>query len=256
MAEDDKVSNVIALGVPDKARARTRNRRGKTAAAGKGGIAAGNETATKPKRSRGRPRQGSAIARDLPRDAELLKIAASVLYKKGVEGAKLDDIAEEAGIVKGSLYHYFRSKEDIYRRLVENVRSRIDIDQEVNTKASAMDRLDRLVRARLSTTVEYPLEVGLLVRELVRLDGPAGDWAREDPKRYFVAIRRLLIEGQKEGVFRAADPDILAAVIVGIFAHLPTWYRLGGRIRPGALVDEASEFLLAGLRSRSARVKS
>src|SRR3546814_6062540 len=66
-----------------------------------------------PARRRGRPRQGKAMARNLPRDEEILKIAAEVLYKKGFDSARLDDIAREAGIVKGSLYHYFGSKEEI-----------------------------------------------------------------------------------------------------------------------------------------------
>jgi len=200
-----------------------------------------------PRRGRGRPRKGTAAGRNLPRDEEILKIAAEVLYKKGLDAAQFDDIAEAAGIVKGSLYHYFSSKEEIYERLVENVRGRIDFEQEVKGKAPARERLDHLVRTRLATTVEYPLEVGLLVRELVRMTGPAGDWAREDPKRYFVAIRQIILQGQKEGTFRAVDPDIMASVIFGILAHLPTWYRLGGRIAPDALVEEITEFVLCGL---------
>lgn len=199
------------------------------------------------RRGRGRPRKGKALGRELPRDEEILKIAAEVLYRKGFEGARLDDIAREAGIVKGSLYHYFGSKEDIYERLVENVRGRINFEEEVKGKAPARERLEHLVRTRLETTVEYPLEVGIFVRELVRMEGPAGDWAREDPKRYFVAIRQIIIQGQKEGAFRPVDPDIVASTILGILAHLPTWYRVGGRIASDALVDEMTDFVLAGI---------
>lgn len=201
-----------------------------------------------PARRRGRPRQGKAMARNLPRDEEILKIAAEVLYRKGFDSARLDDIAREAGIVKGSLYHYFGSKEEIFERLVSNVRGRINFEEEVKGKAPADARLEHLLRTRLETTVEYPLEIGLLVRELVRLPGPAGDWAREDPKRYFVAIRQIIIQGQKEGSFRAVDPDIVASVILGILAHLPSWYRLGGRIEPDALVEEITDFILTGLK--------
>lgn len=235
-------------GRPRKSKTKAEHRQEQLEGAADGTMSSDTAGAAEPaKRPRGRPRQGSAIARDLPRDEEILRIAANVLYKKGLEGARLDDIAEEAGIVKGSLYHYFSSKEEIYERLVENVRGRIDLEQEVSGKGSAQDRLDHLLRIRLATTVEYPLEIGLLVRELIRMDGPVGDWARQDPKRYFVAIRQIVIQGQKEGVFRAVDPDIIASVIFGILAHLPTWYRLGGRIQPQALVSEVTEFVLAGL---------
>lgn len=198
-------------------------------------------------RGRGRPRHGKAVARNLPRDEEILRIAAEVLYKKGFDGARLDDIAQAAGIVKGSLYHYFGSKEEIYERLVNNVRGRINFEEEITGKAPARERLEHLVRTRLQTTVEYPLEVGLLAREITRMEGPVGEWAREDPKRYFVAIRQIIIQGQKEGAFRPADPDILASTILGIFAYLPTWFRRGGRIRPDALVDEITEYILRGV---------
>jgi AcrR family transcriptional regulator len=158
------------------------------------------------------------------------------------------DIANEAGIAKGSLYHYFSSKDEIYQRLLNNVRGRIDLAAEVRGKAPAAERLEHLIRARLQTTVEYPLEVGLLVREMIHMDGPAGEWARADPKRYFNAIRQIIIQGQKEGSFRAADPDILASTILGILANLPVWYRLGGRIDPDDLVAEVTEFVMQGVR--------
>jgi len=201
------------------------------------------------RRGRGRPRKGKALGRELPRDEEILRIAADVMHQKGLDGARLDDIAKEAGIVKGSLYHYFGSKEEIYQRLVENVRGRIDFDEEMKGSDPAPNRLDHLVRTRVETTAQHPLEIELLVRELVRMPGPVGEWAREDPKRYFRAIRQIIIQGIKEGKFRPVDPDIVASVILGILAHLPTWYRRDSRITPDALVDEVTEFVMAGLRN-------
>ena len=200
-----------------------------------------------PRRPRGRPRHGTPVARDLARDDEILRIAAEVIWKKGFAGAKLDDIAEAAGIVKGSLYHYFESKEEIYERLIQNVRGTLDFEAEVTGAKPAADRLAHLVRTRLALTVEYPVEVALLVRELIHLKGTVGDWAREDPKKYFNAVRQIILQGQKEGTFRAADIDVIASTIGGIFAHLPYWYRKGGRIGPDELVDEMTEFILAGV---------
>src|SRR5262245_22773000 len=90
-----------------------------------------------PRRPRGRPRHGDPVARDLARDEEILRIAAEVIWKKGFAGAKLDDIAAAAGIVKGSLYHYFESKEEIYDRLIKNVRGTLDFEAEVKSDKPA-----------------------------------------------------------------------------------------------------------------------
>jgi len=200
-----------------------------------------------PRRPRGRPRHGTPVARDLARDEEILQIAAEVIWKKGFAGAKLDDIAEAAGIVKGSLYHYFESKEEIYERLIRNVRGTLDFEAEVTGPAPAAERLAHLVRTRLALTTEYPVEVALLVRELIHLKGLTGDWAREDPKRYFNAIRQIILQGQKEGAFRPVDIDVIASTIGGIFAHLPYWYRKGGRVSQEELVDEMTEYIIAGV---------
>ena len=187
------------------------------------------------------------MARELSRDEEILKIAAEVVWQKGFSGTKLSDIAEAAGIVKGSLYHYFDSKEEIYERLVSNVRGMLDFEPAVDDGAVAAERLERFVRARLEVTLQYPLEVALLARDLVRMKGPTGDWARQGPKKYFQTLRQLILQGQKEGAFRAVDPDVVAAMIQGVFSHLPTWYRASGREDAAILVTEMTEYIMAGL---------
>lgn len=198
-------------------------------------------------RKRGRPRLGKAVARDLSRDEEILKIAAEVVWRKGFSGTKLSDIAEAAGIVKGSLYHYFDSKEEIYERIVNNVRGMLDFDAEFEGDSPAAERLERFVRRHLEVIFRYPVEVALLVRDLVRMKGPAGDWAREGPKRRQQALRLLILQGQKEGSFRAVDTDAVASAIQGIFSHVPTWYRDSDRRDAGALTDELTEYVLTGL---------
>jgi AcrR family transcriptional regulator len=202
---------------------------------------------SKPRR-RGRPRQGKAVARDLPRDEEILKIAAEVFYKLGFEGTKLDDIAREAGIVRGSLYHYFGSKEEIYERLVNNVVGTLDIEEEATRHGPPAERLEHILRARLALTLAYPTEVGLIGRQLVRVEGEVGEWARDFRRKHFTAIRQLIVAGQKEGVFRAGDPDILAATTLGLLVQVCEWYRPGGRVGAEALIEEMVEFVMGGLR--------
>lgn len=215
-------------------------------------IPAGVSGATAPRR-RGRPRLGRAVARELSRDEEILKIAAEVVWRKGFSGTKLSDIAEAAGIVKGSLYHYFDSKEEIYERLIANVRGVFEVDLEIVADGPAAERLDRFIRSRIAMILRHPLEVALLVRDLVRMKGPAGDWAREAPKNYYATLRHLIIQGQKEGSFRAVDPDVVASVIQGVLAHLPNWYRSSGRVDAEALTNEMTEYVLAGLVGGPAR---
>lgn len=198
-------------------------------------------------RRRGRPRLGRAVARDLSRDEEILKIAVEVVWRKGFAGTKLSDIAEAAGIVKGSLYHYFDSKEEIYARLVNNVRALFESDTGLESGDSAIERLEQFIRSRVDVIQRHPLEIALLNRDLVRMKGAIGDWAREGPKKNFSIVRKIIIQGQKEGAFRAADPDLVASMILGVLAHLPNWYQDGQQTQSDDLIREVFEYLLGGI---------
>lgn len=201
----------------------------------------------RPPRRRGRPRLGKAVARDLSRDEEILRIAAEVIWSKGFSGAKLGDIAEAAGIVKGSLYHYFDSKEEIYERLFSRVRQLGDFDSLGDTQAPAKDQLDKFLQAHLAVSTAHPLEAALLARDMVRMQGSLGEWARSTPRRHVGTIRQLIIKGQKEGDFRATDPDAIAAIIMGILSHVPHWILEARPVDAKAVAREMCEFVLAGL---------
>jgi AcrR family transcriptional regulator len=198
-------------------------------------------------RRRGRPRLGKAVARDLSRDEEILKIAVEVVWRRGFAGTKLSDIAEAAGIVKGSLYHYFDSKEEIYARLVNNVRSLFEGDDDQLVTGTAIERLEHFIRSRVAVILEHPLEIALLNRDLVRMKGAIGDWAREGPKKNFAVIRKIMLQGQKEGVFRPADPDLVSSMILGVLAHVPNWYHRDHPAQPEELLREVLEYALGGV---------
>lgn len=208
------------------------------------------EAPPKPQRKRGRPRLGKAVARDLSRDEEILRIAAEVIWSKGFSGAKLGDIAEAAGIVKGSLYHYFDSKEEIYERLFSRVRQLGDFDGQENPNDSAHDQLENFLQTHLGVSTAHPLEAALLARDMVRMQGALGEWARATPRRHVGTIRQLIIKGQKEGDFRATDPDAIAAIIMGILQHIPHWLLEAKPVDPKSVAREMCEFVMAGLVAR------
>jgi TetR/AcrR family transcriptional regulator, cholesterol catabolism regulator len=204
-------------------------------------------------RRRGRPRQGKAVARHLPRDEEILKIAAEVFFARGFDGAKLEDIAREAGIVKGSLYHYFESKEDIYERLIEDIVNLVDFKDVAKGTTPPEERLEAMVRRRVEMVAAHPVEIGILGRQLAHMDGDIGDWARDYRRRNFDALRQVIGQGQRSGVFRPADPEALAAFILGTITVLSEWYRPGGRLDADTIVDELTQFIMSGVGAKPRR---
>ncbi|MEW6472833.1 MAG: TetR/AcrR family transcriptional regulator [Actinomycetota bacterium] len=204
-------------------------------------------------RRRGRPRQGRPVARHLPRDDEILKIAAEVFFEQGYNGAKLEDIAKQAGIVKGSLYHYFESKEHMYERLIDEVKSLADIGAEAKSDLPVEDRLAEIVRRRVELVVRNPVEIGIISRHLVRMDGKAGEWARSYRRNFLHGLRDIIEEGQATGTFRPGDPDVLATFILGTITVITEWYRPGGRLGAEEIAEEMVAFVLQGVGVRPTR---
>ena len=200
-------------------------------------------TADEPKR-RGRPRQGRAVARHLPRDEEILKIAAEVFLARGFDGAKLDHIADAAGIVKGSLYHYFDSKEDIFARLITQITDMVEATDVIREQSPPDVTLRQVVRAQAELVVENPVEMGILARQLVQMEGEVGEWARSVRRRYLDDVRDLILTGQKKGVFREGDPTLLAELVLGSVTVVTEWYRPGGRVDGEQMADELTEFIM------------
>ncbi len=203
-------------------------------------------TDDEPKR-RGRPRQGRAVARHLPRDEEILKIAAEVFLARGFDGAKLDHIAEAAGIVKGSLYHYFDSKEDIFARLITQITDMVDATDEIKEQMPPEVTLRQVVHTQAGLVVSNPVEMGILARQLVQMDGDVGDWARSVRRRYLDDVKDLIQAGQKKGVFRNGDPTVLAELVLGSVTVVTEWYRPGGRVDGDQMAAELTEFIMQGM---------
>jgi len=63
--------------------------------------------------------RGQRNGRDSTREGEILTAAARIFREKGYHGTSVQDIAEAVGLLKGSLYHYIRSKEQLLARLFE-----------------------------------------------------------------------------------------------------------------------------------------
>ena len=177
-------------------------------------------------------------------------IAADVFYKLGFEGTRLDDIAAEAGIVKGSLYHYFDSKEHIYQRLVESIKGTFDLTTEAPESLPPERRLEILVRARATQVATHPVELGIYSHQMIRMEGEIGKWSRNLARATIAQIRGIIVQGQRSGAFRAGDPDLLARHVMGTWIYLHEWYRPqeGESIEP--VVDELVDFVMAAVRKR------
>src|SRR5438067_6158827 len=100
----------------------------------------------------------------------LLDAAVRVFAEKGFHASRVGDIAEEAGVAHGLLYHYFRSKEEVLETIFREVWELLAADTERIEHADVplREQLRRFARIYLGSWLVTPELVAVLVREVAR----------------------------------------------------------------------------------------
>jgi AcrR family transcriptional regulator len=177
------------------------------------------------------------------REDEILAAAARMFREKGYHGTSVRDIAESVGLLKGSLYHYIRSKEELLARLFDGALEGTvrELEAIAGRDASASDRLHDMVKAYVRAVTANLDAVGLYLREWRSL--PAPDLRRLRAKRH--AMRALFEDVVAQGVrtreFAVGDEKVATLAILGMCNWIFEWYRPRGRLRPEDLADQLAE---------------
>jgi AcrR family transcriptional regulator len=147
----------------------------------------------------------------------LFEATIAILRTHGVEDLTMDRVAAEAGIAKGSLYRYFRSK----RELLEFVHAKVidplfrDLDETIARQESALEKLTWLLR----TLLEHVARHGQVHKLLFEDDAAHALLQSSERRTSEVASRQLanvFRQGIEEGVFRPGDPLMYAIIYLGI----------------------------------------
>src|SRR2546422_2699951 len=149
--------------------------------------------------------------RTADRRAELLEAAVRVFAAKGFHASRVGDIAEEAGVAHGLLYHYFSSKDEVLETIFrENWSVLLERIHAVEQSGEpAREQLRHVAAILLRTWRHEPDVVRVLVREIART--PALQERIGDLVKPIETIRRIVEAGKESGEFRADLDPALAA---------------------------------------------
>lgn len=153
--------------------------------------------------------------------AALLRAAVAEFAGKGLAGARIDEIAQRAGVNKQLVYHYFGSKDDIYAAALETVYAEIRArERELHLgDLSPVAAMERLIGFSFDYLAEHPEFIALLNDEN-RQEGRhiRGSSRLEEMHSPLVSLmQETIARGAKDGVFRAdLDPVQLYISIAGL----------------------------------------
>jgi TetR/AcrR family transcriptional regulator, fatty acid metabolism regulator protein len=159
---------------------------------------------------------------------QILAAAVRVFARKGFHASRVGDIAEEAGVAHGLLYHYFDSKDELLEAVFhENwsvLLARIAAVEE--TDEPAADQLRHITAIVLRTWLHLPDVVHVVVREFAR--SPELAPRLSELAEPIEAVERVIRRGIERGEFRRdIDPRIAATVVYGSIDELLTGWVLG-----------------------------
>ncbi|MFJ8795441.1 TetR/AcrR family transcriptional regulator [Streptomyces sp. NPDC102462] len=185
------------------------------------------------------------------RRAELLQIAAGLFAGRGYAQTTVRDIADEAGILSGSLYHHFSSKEEMLHEILHDFLGRL-LERFTAIEREAQDPrqvLDQLVQHSFTVIHETPQAVALYQNESAALSGQPGfEYVDRMGRKIEKIWLRALTAGQRSGVFRAdVDASLTYRFIRDTVWCAVRWYRPRGRFRHEAVAEQYLRVLYGGL---------
>jgi TetR/AcrR family fatty acid metabolism transcriptional regulator len=162
------------------------------------------------------------------RREELVAAAVRAFARKGYHGCRISDIAEEAGVSHGLVYHYFSSKEEILETIFRENWGvvAVAISQISEADGSAIEEVRKIVSLMLHSWRRDPDVVRVLVREIARspqLQDRIGDF-----QQAFDALARVIARGQATGeIDPALDPRVATFAVWGMLDEVLTAWVLG-----------------------------
>jgi TetR/AcrR family fatty acid metabolism transcriptional regulator len=168
----------------------------------------------------------SVVAAD--KRQQLLDAAVRVFAREGFHTSRVGDIAEEAGVAHGLLYHYFRSKDEVLATIFrENWRQLLERFHQVEgSPEPAAEQLRGVAKILLRTWRNDPDLVRVMVREVAR--SPHLQGQVEEIREAFATIQRIVERGQERGELRAElDPRLVSWIFYGALEELLTGWVLG-----------------------------
>lgn len=164
----------------------------------------------------------------------------------------MDSIADEVGLNKGTLYHYYPSKSAIlFELLSDQVEATLELIGKVPKEGTATERMRELVRLQVELVATKRDELVVFFHELPWIDRHLPPDQAEELRRridkYERFSKRLLRSGVRSGEFRKLDVDMVMYSIIGVLAYVPTWFRPARGKTRARLIDELTDFVLLGL---------
>ncbi|MCD2195350.1 TetR/AcrR family transcriptional regulator [Actinomycetospora endophytica] len=178
---------------------------------------------------------------------DVVRSAARVFRRRGFARASLEEIADELGMWKGSLYNYISSKEDLLVAVVKVPAERLIADVRTirDGEGTPEEKLRAIVRCHVDVLVDIYDFAAVYLYEAAASD--LGEQWRETDREYTSAIQGVVEAGIAAGDFRGdRDPHLMTMTLLGALNWLTRWWNPQGDLGPEAVTDQIADTVIHG----------
>jgi AcrR family transcriptional regulator len=187
------------------------------------------------------------------RRLEILRAAARIFRRQGYAEAGMRDIAAEADLSPGNLYHYFSGKDELLYfcqdRSLDALLGALEAARQ--TEAPTLQRLRSVVVAHVRVLLDE-LEGSAAHLQIDALPPELRDKLIKKRDRYERGLRRLISDGVKAHEFRPCDPTLVTRAILGALNWTALWFRPEGSRSSASVAESLADYLTGGLAATEA----
>jgi AcrR family transcriptional regulator len=185
-----------------------------------------------------------------PRMNEILDTAARIFHEKGYAPTTVQDIADAVGMLKGSLYHYIDTKEDLLFVILRDVdaASQQRLEEYTAAEGDALAKIRLLIETHLVENTKRLHKMGVFLHDFRSLSEERRAVVEQGTGNYANFLRKLIAEGQSDGsIDPELDPRLVSMAIIGMVNWVYKWYSPDGPDSPEKIASQFIDFALGGL---------
>lgn len=190
------------------------------------------------------------------REREVLDAGIDLFWREGYSAASVAGIAERVGMLKGSLYYYVDSKEDLLMRIIQESHDEavMILGEIAALEQPALERLRTFVERYVIWSLNNLERVGLYFREWRNLTGERRATVRDQRKAFEHFVAELIVAAQAAGEAPdEQDAHTLTFFVMSAVNSTWTWYRREGALTPEQVAERYGAMAVATVTGTTSR---
>lgn len=175
----------------------------------------------------------------------ILKTAAQLFAARGFHAVGIAELGDAVSLGRGALYHHIRSKEDLLYDISRDYIADLAAHaaQVTNGKLHPSERLELLGDYLMLKIATHQAELTVCFREAQSLTGERHQEVMTLHAKYEGAWKSILVDGERQGVFRPFDPIVLKGLL-GMYFYSYLWLKPSGRVGPKQIAERFNSMAL------------